>query len=68
MTMFFCLVVQYRLSPTNADNVLTWDTALLVALMDGLEIDFTKVLITVIHERAFKNSTTYPFTYLIFHL
>lgn len=38
------------------------------ALVARLEIDFAKVLITVIYERAFKNSTTYPFAYLIFHL
>ena len=36
--------------------------------MAGVEIDFAKVLITVIHERAFKNSTTYPCAYLIFYL
>lgn len=34
-------------------------------LVVGLEIDFAKVLITVIHERAFKNFTTYPFACLI---
>lgn len=32
------------------------------------EIDFAKGLISVINERDFKTSTTYPFNCLIFHL
>lgn len=61
-------------SPTSsiADNdeyVLTWDRALLVKVMvAGLEIDFDKVLITVIPKRAFKNSFTYALACLLFHL
>lgn len=62
---FFWLLVRHRLSPTTADNILTWDRSVLVA---SLEIDFAKLLITVIHERDFKSSTTYPFVCLIFHL
>ena len=38
---------------------------LVVNLVVGLEIDFAKVLITMIHKGAFKNSTTYPFVCLI---
>lgn len=33
-----------------------------------MEIDFAKLLITVIHDRDFKTSTTYPFACLVFHL
>ena len=36
--------------------------------MAGLKIDFTQMLITFIHERAFKSSTTYPFARLNLHL
>lgn len=36
--------------------------------MAGLEIDFVKLLISMIHERAFKTSTTYPFACMVFHL
>lgn len=41
---------------------------MVAALVAGLEIDFSKVLITVIHDMDFKYSTTYLFSYLIFHL
>ena len=37
-------------------------------LVAGFEIDDARVLITVIHERAFNTSTTYSFACLIFHL
>ena len=62
---FFWLLVHHRLSPTAADNILTLDRAVLVA---GLEIVFVRLLISVIHERDFKASTTYPFVYMIFQL
>uniref|UniRef100_M1DY69 Integrase core domain containing protein n=1 Tax=Solanum tuberosum TaxID=4113 RepID=M1DY69_SOLTU len=56
-------------SPTKTDNQLTWDRAVMVApLVAGLEIDFSHMLLTEIHDRAFKTSTTYPFPYLIFQL
>ena len=41
---------------------------LVAALVAGLQIDFVNLLITVIHERAFKTSTTHPFACLIFKL
>ena len=64
---FFWLLVRHCISPTNVDNILTWDRAVLVAaLVVGLEIDYAKVLITVIPKRALKTSTTYPFASLIF--
>lgn len=66
---FFRLLVRYHLFLTAVDNILTWDRALLVAsLVAGLEVKFTKLLISVIDERAFKTSTTYPFVCTIFHL
>lgn len=36
----FWLLVLHRLSPTNDDNVLTWDCVVMIeALVAGLEID-----------------------------
>uniref|UniRef100_M1DJI0 Integrase core domain containing protein n=1 Tax=Solanum tuberosum TaxID=4113 RepID=M1DJI0_SOLTU len=56
-------------SPTKADNQLTWDRAIMVAtLVARVEIDFARMLLSEIHERAFKTSTTYPFPCLIFQL
>uniref|UniRef100_M1A7F0 Integrase core domain containing protein n=1 Tax=Solanum tuberosum TaxID=4113 RepID=M1A7F0_SOLTU len=66
---FFCLLVRNRVSPTKADNQFTWERAVIVvALVAGWEIDFACMLLTEIHERAFKTSTTYPFPCLIFQL
>lgn len=63
---FFWLVFSHRLSPMDTDNILTWDGAILVAaLVAKFEIDFARVLISLIHERAFKAYTTYPFAYMI---
>lgn len=57
------------MSPTKADNLVTWDGAVMVAaLVEGLEIDFPRMLLTEIHKSAFKTSTTYPFSCIIFHL
>uniref|UniRef100_M1DX59 Integrase core domain containing protein n=1 Tax=Solanum tuberosum TaxID=4113 RepID=M1DX59_SOLTU len=58
-----------QVSPTKADNQLTWDRAVMVAsLVVEVEIDFARMLLTEIHERAFKTSTTYPFPCLNFQL
>lgn len=66
---FFCAVVRTRLSPTQVDNVVTWDRAVMLAtLMAGLELDFARIVITEIHEKAFKTTTTLPFLCIIFHL
>ena len=55
----FLLLVRHLLFMTIGDNILTWDRAVLVeSLVADLEINFAKLLITVIHERAFKSSTT----------
>uniref|UniRef100_M1DGP6 Integrase core domain containing protein n=1 Tax=Solanum tuberosum TaxID=4113 RepID=M1DGP6_SOLTU len=54
-------------SPSQVDNVLTWDRAVMVAAMvSDLEIDFSRIMILMIHERAFKFTTTFPFPCLIF--
>uniref|UniRef100_M1DQR4 Integrase core domain containing protein n=1 Tax=Solanum tuberosum TaxID=4113 RepID=M1DQR4_SOLTU len=41
---------------------------MVAALVAGVEIDFARMLLAEIHERAFRTSTTYPFPCLIFHL
>uniref|UniRef100_M1DA23 Integrase core domain containing protein n=1 Tax=Solanum tuberosum TaxID=4113 RepID=M1DA23_SOLTU len=41
---------------------------MVAALVAGVEIDFARMLLAKIHERAFKTSTTYPFPCLIFQL
>ena len=41
---------------------------MIAALVAGFETDFAKLLISVIHDRACKTSTTYSFTYFIFQL
>uniref|UniRef100_M1DP88 Integrase core domain containing protein n=1 Tax=Solanum tuberosum TaxID=4113 RepID=M1DP88_SOLTU len=41
---------------------------MVAALVVGVEIDFARMLLAEIHERAFRTSTTYPFPCLIFHL
>ncbi|KAG5600404.1 hypothetical protein H5410_031774 [Solanum commersonii] len=66
---FFWLLVRNRVSATKADNQLRWDRAVMVAtLVAGVEIDFARMLLAEIHERAFRTSTTYPFPCLIFQL
>ena len=68
-TKFLWLLVCHCLSPTTADNIFTWDRALLMAAMIArFEVDFTWLLQTVMHERAFKVTTTYPFPCMIFAL
>ncbi|KAG5631000.1 hypothetical protein H5410_002717 [Solanum commersonii] len=41
---------------------------MVAALVAGVEIDFARMLLADIHERALKTSTTYPFPCLIFQL
>lgn len=45
-----------------AENILAWDRAVFVAkLMAGLEMDFARLLLSVIHKRDCKTRTTNPF-------
>ena len=64
---FLWLLFRHCLSPTTVDNIVTWDRAVLMAAMIvGFEVDFAWFLQVVMHERAFKVTTTYPFPCMIF--
>ena len=66
---FIWLLIRRYLSPTAADNIVTWDRAILVAaFVAGFDVDIQRLLLAVIHERAFKATTTYPFPCLVFKL
>ena len=66
---FLWLLVRHCLPPTAADNIVTWDQAVLMAVViAGFEVDFAWLLQAVMHERAFKVTTTYPFPCMIFAL
>ena len=65
---FFWLLFRHRLYPAGENNIITWDRAVLVAALVAGGIDFARLLISVIHERDFKTSTTYLFACMIFHL
>ena len=66
---FLWLLVRHCLSPTAADNIMTWDRAvLMVAMIAGFKVDFAWLLQAVMHERAFKVTATYPFPCMIFAL
>ena len=66
---FLWLIVRHCLSPTAADNIVTWDRAVvIVAMIAGFEVDFDFLLQAVMHERAFKVTITYPFPCMIFSL
>ena len=69
MVKFLWLIVRHCIFPTAADNIVTWDQAVLMAAMiAGFEVDFVWLLQVVMHERAFKVTTTYPFPCMIFSL
>ena len=56
---FLWLIVRYCLSPTTADNIVTWDRVVLMAtIIAGFEVDFAWLLQAVMLERAFKVITT----------
>ena len=66
---FLWLIVRQCLCLRAADNIVTWDRAvLMVVIIAGFEVDFAWLLQAVIHERAFKVTTTYPFSCMIFSL
>uniref|UniRef100_M1DA03 Putative plant transposon protein domain-containing protein n=1 Tax=Solanum tuberosum TaxID=4113 RepID=M1DA03_SOLTU len=49
--------------------MVNWDRAVMVAaVVAGLEMNFSHMLIAEIHERAFKATTTLPFPCLIFYI
>ena len=64
---FLWHLVCHCLYPTTADNIFTWDRAVVkAAMVVGFEVDFAWLLQAVIHERDFKATTTYPFPCMIF--
>ena len=66
---FLWLIVRHFLSPKAVDNIVTWDRAVqMAAMIVGFEVDFVWLLQAVMHERAFKVTTTYPFPCMIFSL
>ena len=66
---FIWLLVCQCLSPTATNNIVTWDRAVLVvALAVGFDMDISRLLLAVFHERDFKATTMYPFPCLIFEL
>ena len=66
---FLWLIVRHCLSPTAADNIVTWDRAVVMAAMIAeFEVDFAWLLQAVQHKRAFKVTTTYPFPCMNFSL
>ena len=63
---FWWSVVHHRLGPTNTDNSLTLDRAVVVAnILAGYEIHFARYIVQEIHERAFRDHTSIPFPCLI---
>ena len=59
---FLWLIVRHCICPTAADNIVTWDRAVLMAAMiAGFEVDFAWLLQAVMHERDFKVTHTCPF-------
>ena len=66
---FLWLIVRHCFSPKAADNIVTWDRAVLLAAMIAVfEVDFAWLLQAVMHERTFKVTTTYPFPCMLFAL
>lgn len=63
---FFWLFVRHCQSPIKVYNVLTWDRVVMVGgLVAGLEINFVRMIVADIQERAFKTSTITPFVYFL---
>ena len=55
---FIWVLVRHFLYPTAADNIVTWDRVVMVAVfVAGFDLDISRLLLAVIHERAFKATT-----------
>ena len=51
---FLWFILFHCLPPTAADNIVTWDRAILMAvIIAGFEVDFAWLLQAVMHERDF---------------
>ena len=69
MAKLLWFIIRHCLSPTAADNIVTWDRAFMMAAMIvEFEVYFAWLLQAVMHERAFQVKTTYPFPCMIFTL
>ena len=63
MAKFLWLIVRHCLSPTAADNIVKWNSVVLMAVMiGGFEVEFGWLLQAVMNKRAFNLTTTYPFS------
>lgn len=59
-------LVHHKLSPIKRDNMLSPDRATLVkGIMDGYEIDITKIIPRYFHDREVSTDTTLAFPYLL---
>ena len=66
---YFWLLVRLFVFSTSSYNIVNWDIAVLMAAMiAGFEVDFAWLLQAVMHRRAFKSTTTYPFPCIVFVL
>ncbi|TMW96937.1 hypothetical protein EJD97_006518 [Solanum chilense] len=66
---FLWLIIRHYMSLMVADNIVTWDHAVLMAAMIvGFEVDFVWLLQEVMHERDLKVTNTYPFSCMIVSL
>lgn len=65
-TMFWWMLIRYRLLSTTSDNVLTLKKASRIAsMMSWYAINFSSILRYVIDDIAFGEATNYPFSCLI---
>ena len=63
---FWWSVVRHWLGPTNADNSLTLDRAVVVdSIIVGYDIHITRYILREIHKCAFRDHTSIPFPCLI---
>ena len=69
MAKFLWLIVRHCLLPMTQNNIITWDrTVQIAAMMAGIEVDLAWLIKAVMHERAFKVTTTFRFPWMIYSL
>lgn len=60
--LFIWLLFRHFLTPIGAHNIISWGRSMLMtAMIFGFEVDFTWLFKGVMHGRAFKDTTSYPF-------
>lgn len=63
---FWWLLVNYHLCSTIMENLLTWDSATCIAIIEaGYDIDFVAIIRYDLHERAFRVMTKLLFSFLV---